>query len=115
MTNTVYAAIMQPINQCSLMGVEEVLKSERLEGYRITLSVDNFKQYRVTCKDLKSNSIVSSILFCNSRIIRFKFTQPTHRNKQLTRQLFGYAQMITRKTFYHSDNLTVAGKASNAL
>ena len=115
MTDSVYAEILKPINTCGLTGIERVIKSERLGDYRITLLCDNFKQYRVTCKDVESKQIVSSILFCNSRIIRFKFTVPTHRNKQLTRQLFGYAQVITRKTFYHSDNLTLAGKASNAL
>jgi len=115
MTDSVYAEILKPINTCGLTGIERVIKSERLDDYRITLLCDNFKQYRVTCKDVESNRIVSSILFCNNRIIRFKFTVPTHRNKQLTRQLFGYAQVITRKTFYHSDNLTLAGKASNAL
>ena len=115
MSNSVYAEILKPINTCGLTGIEKVIKSERLGHYRITLLRDNFKQYRVTCQDVESKQIVSSILFCNSRIIRFKFTVPAHRNKQLTRQLFGYAQVITRKSFYHSDNLTLAGKASNAL
>ena len=112
MTNTVYAAIMQPINQCSLMGVEEVLKSERLEGYRITLSVDNFKQYRVTCKCLESNKIISAILFDNSKIVRFKFTKPAYRNKQLTRQLFAYTEYTVKRRFYHSDHITTAGAAA---
>jgi len=115
MSNSVYAEILKPINTCGLTGIERVIKSERLGCYRITLLCDNFKQYRITCKELESNTIVSAVLFDNARIIRFKFTVPTHRNKQLTRQLFGYAQLITRKTFYHSDNLTVSGKASNAM
>ena len=112
MCDNVYSSIMQPINQCNLMGVEKVLKSESIGDYRITVTTDNFRQYRVTAKHKESNQIVSSILFDNNRIVKFKYTAIEFRNMQLTRQLFAYAQIITRKTFYHSDSLTATGKAS---
>jgi hypothetical protein len=114
MTHTVYAAILQPFNQCSLMGVERVVKSEVFIQYRITVSVDNFKQYRAVVKCRITGDNIAAILFDNSRTVLFKYTVEPHRNKQLTGQLFAYTEMTVKKSFYHSDNLTASGAASIA-
>ena len=113
MTNAVYDAIIKPFNQCGLMGIETVIKSEIIGPYRITLTRDSFKQYRATVKDRSAGHNISAILFDKSKTIRFKYTVPDSRGMQLTRQLFVYTEMVTKRKFYHSDNLTIGGKASN--
>lgn len=112
MTDRVYGAVIAPFNQCSLMGVESVVKSEVVGEYRITLTKDNFGQYRATLKHMNSRIIVSGILFDQFKTVRFKYTIPTARGKQYTRQLFAYTQYVTKRKFYHSDYQTEAGKAS---
>lgn len=114
MTDSVYQSILKPLNSCPLMGMERIVKSEAMGEYRVTVSVDNFKQYRVMLRVRVTDEIVSSILFDQNRIVRFKYTVQAYRNLQFTRQLFAYVQVATRKTFYHSDNLTVSGAASIA-
>jgi len=113
MTDAVYDALIQPFNQCGLMGIETVIKSEITGPYRITLTKDTFRQYRATVKDLLNDCIISAILFDKSKTIRFKYTVPDSRGMQLTRQLFVYTEMVTKRKFYHSYNLTIGGKASN--
>jgi len=113
MTNAVYDAIIQPFNQCGLMGIETVIKSEIIGPYRITLTTDSFKQHRATVKDRSTGDNISAILFDKSKTVRFKYTIPDSRGRQLTRQLFVYTEMVTKRKFYHSGNLTIGGKASN--
>ncbi|QDP60480.1 MAG: hypothetical protein GOVbin1096_108 [Prokaryotic dsDNA virus sp.] len=112
MCDSVYQAITMPVNQCNLTGVEKVIKSEVLGQYRITLMLDNFKQYRVILTDRENGLVVSAILFDQFRTVRFKYTLPAYRSQKLTRQLFAYTCSVTRKTFRHSDNLTTAGAMS---
>ena len=50
MTNAVYDALIQPFNQCGLMGIETVIKSETMGPYRIILTRDSFKQYELLSK-----------------------------------------------------------------
>lgn len=112
MCDSVYQAILMPTNQCSLMGVEKVLKSESLGDYRITLTIDNFNQYRVVLKDKLSDLVVSAILFDQFKTVRFKYTVPSHRSQGFTKQLFAYTCITTKKSFRHSENLTEGGLAS---
>ena len=112
MTDTVYKAIIMPVNQCSQMGIEYVLKSERIGDYRVTITKDTFGQYRAILKHIKNDIIVSAILFDQFKTIAFKYTLPEYRGNGFTKQLFVYIQSIVKRKFYHSDNLTESGKAS---
>lgn len=112
MTDQVYSAVIAEHNQCRLMGVERVIKSEVIGEHRVTITKDNFGQYRTTLKHLNSRIIVSGILFDQFRTVRFKYTVPTLRGNNYTKQLFAYTQMIVKRKFRHSDSMTEAGLAS---
>lgn len=112
MTEQVYLEVIKPMNQCSLTGLEFMFESRAMGEYRITVYQDHYAQWRVTCKHLKSETIVSGILFDQSKTVRFKYTRPEFRGKRLTRELFAFIQFVTKRRFYHSDNLTEAGNAS---
>lgn len=112
MTDTVYKAIIMPVNQCSQMGVEYILKSERIGEYRVTITKDTFGQYRAILKHIESDSIVSAILFDEFKIVAFKYTLPEYRGNGFTKQLFAYIQTIVKGKFRHSDYQTEAEKAS---
>lgn len=112
MTDYVYKEILKPFNQCNLMGLETIVKREVIKPYVITVSKDNFKQYRITLKDIETKQIVSSVLYDQFRIAKFKYTLPEYRGNQFTRQLHSYIQRIVNRKFFVSDNLTVAGLAA---
>lgn len=112
MCDSVYKAILMPVNQCSQMGIEYVLKSERIGYYRVTLTKDTFGQYRVTLKHIEKDIVVSAILFDQFKTVAFKYTLPEYRNNGFTKQLFAYACITAKKSFRHSEHLTEAGAAS---
>lgn len=94
------------------MGVEQVVKSQVIGEHRVTITKDNFRQYRATLKHMNSRTVVSGILFDQFRTVRFKYTLPASRGNDYTKQLFAYTQMVVKRKFYHSENLTVAGQAA---
>lgn len=112
MCDSVYKAIIMPINQCHLSGIERVVKSEIIGCFRVTIMLDNFKQYRSIITDREKQVIVSGILFDQFRTIRFKHTMPEYRGQQLTKQLLAYTESVVKKKFKHSDSLTESGLAS---
>lgn len=112
MCDSVYDAVIMPINQCSLTGVEKVVKSEVIGEHRVTIMKDNFNQYRVTLEHRNSRVIVSGILFDQFRIVKFKYTREGSRGNNYTRQLFAYIQSVVKRKFYHSEHLTESGAAS---
>lgn len=112
MCDSVYQAIVKPVNQCHLMGIERVIKSERMGEYRITVTQDNFKQYRAIVQCNETKTVISAILFDQFKTVRFKYTVAEHRGKQLTRQLFAYTCSVTKRKFKHSEHLTESGKAA---
>ena len=112
MTNKVYTEILKPMNQCLITGMETIVSSERLGDFRITIYKDHYSQWRVTLKDINKDMIVSSILFDQFKTVKYKYTLPDYRGNNYTKQLFAFMEYKTKRKFKHSDNLTVAGKAS---
>lgn len=112
MTDLVYTAILMPTNQCDLMGIEQPIHHARLGQYSVIITKDNFGQYRIAIKDIQTGIYVSAILFDQFRTIRYKYTLPEYRGQNLTKQAFAYIQMIVKRQFRHSDNLTEAGQAA---
>lgn len=112
MTDQVYSAVIAEHNQCPLMGVEQVIKSQIIGEHRVTITKDNFGQYRTTLKHMSSRTIVSGILFDQFRTVRFKYTLKGSRGNDYTKQLFAYTQMIVKRKFYHSEHLTEEGQAA---
>lgn len=112
MCDSVYHAVVAEFNQCSLMGIEQVVKTERVGEYKVTVTKDNFGQYRATLKHMNSRIIVSGILFDKFKTVRFKYTVPTSRGNKYTRQLFAYTELVVKRKFRHSSDLTEAGRAA---
>lgn len=113
MTDQVYKEIIKPLNQCSLTGIEKVIKTERFGNLKVTITKDNFNQHRAVLIDVSQNSlIVCSILFDQFNTVRFKYTIPSERSQGYSKQLFAIACSLAKRKFRHSDNLTVAGAAS---
>lgn len=112
MSDFFYSQVVSEINQCNLMGLEKVVKSQVIGEHRVTITKDNFNQYRVTLKHMNSRVIVSGILYDQFRIVKSKFTVQGSRGNGYTKQLHAYIQSIVKRKFYHSDNMTIAGKAS---
>lgn len=112
MTDYVYKAILSEVNQCSLMGIEYILKSETFNGMRVIVTKDTFGQYRALLKHIESKRIVSAILFDQFKTVHFKYTLPDHRGNNYTKQLFAYTELVVKRKFRHSDNLTEAGEKS---
>ena len=110
MTDSIYLEIVKPINQCSIVGHEKLLISQRTGNERITVLRDNFGQYRALLKDCKNNAIKSAIVFDQFRTVRFKYTRPEYRGNNSTAFLMSMLPFLTGLTFRHSDYLTSAGK-----
>lgn len=112
MTNRVYNEILKPMNQCNLTGQEQVVKSERIGVYRITVYKDNWGQHRVVLSDVHNKLNVSSILYDQYKIKRFQVTVEDYRGHRFTRQLHAYINSNCKGSFKHSENLTEAGLAA---
>ena len=110
MTDSIYLEIVKPINQCSIVGHEKLLISQRTGNERITVLRDNFGQYRALLKDCKNNAIKSAIVFDQFRTVRFKYTRSEYRGDNSTAFLMSMLPFLTGLTFRHSDYLTSAGK-----
>ena len=112
MCDSVYLEVIKPVNRCNIVGIEKIIKSEIVGKDRVIVTEDNFKQYRVILQNRESKLVKSGIVFDKFRTVRFKYTLPEYRGYNFTKQLFAYIQIATGKRFYHSDNLTEAGKAA---
>jgi len=112
MTDSLYLETIKPINQCSIVGHEKLLVSQRNGDERITVLRDNFGQYRALLKDCKNNAIKSAIVFDQFRTVRFKYTRPEYRGNSSTAYLMSMLPFFTGLTFRHSDYLTTAGQAA---
>ena len=110
MTDSIYLETIKPINQCSIVGHETMLLSQRNGDERITVLRDNFGQYRALLKDCKNNAIKSAIVFDQFRTVRFKYTRPEYRGNSSTAFLMTMARALTGIDFRHSDYLTTAGE-----
>ena len=111
MSEAYYKRSVKPINQCSFMGLEKLIKYEKYYSHTVYLYTDNFNQTRIVLKH-GNGEIVSAIVFDCYDVVKIRYTIPEARGHKYTKQLFTLACTMLNKSFRHSQHLSTAGKAS---
>jgi hypothetical protein len=96
-------------NACRFTGTERLVEFMRINRTdKVRLFRDNFGQYRIVY--FSNGQGVSAVLVGKDKTIRFKYTAPSHRGQNMTRQLQAMLTLWSVK-WLASDYQTAAGAA----
>ena len=106
-----YESILKPMNACDYTGVEAMESMEMIGDYAIVAYKDNVGNIRANV--VLDGKPVSGVLFDHTGECSRRYTKEEFRGQRLSKQLFAYMQWkFPKMNLRHSQNMTVAGRAS---